>query len=57
MGVPTDLCSQKPLPLETPTAIELSPGNRIRVTLLDANHCPGSVMFRMLTSVNFVPRL
>ncbi|KAL1898184.1 hypothetical protein Sste5346_003590 [Sporothrix stenoceras] len=35
----------KPLPLETPTTIELSPGNSIRVTLFDANHCPGSTMF------------
>ncbi|CAK7272442.1 hypothetical protein SEPCBS119000_005127 [Sporothrix epigloea] len=32
----------KPLPLETPTALELSPGHRIQVTLFDANHCPGS---------------
>ncbi|CAK7209953.1 hypothetical protein SCUCBS95973_000620 [Sporothrix curviconia] len=35
----------KPLPLETPTTIELSPGNCVQVTLFDANHCPGSVMF------------
>ncbi|KAL6889140.1 beta-lactamase-like protein [Trichoderma evansii] len=35
----------KPLPLETPTIIELQPGNCIQVTLYDANHCPGSVMF------------
>lgn len=35
----------KPLPLETPTIMELRPGRRIRVTLFDANHCPGSVMF------------
>ncbi|KAF2470943.1 uncharacterized protein BDR25DRAFT_334111 [Lindgomyces ingoldianus] len=35
----------KPLPLETPTVIELSPGNEIRVTLFDANHCVGAVMF------------
>ncbi|KJR88251.1 DNA repair protein [Sporothrix schenckii 1099-18] len=35
----------KPLPLDTPTTIELSPGNRIQVTLFDANHCPGSTMF------------
>ncbi|ORY12413.1 beta-lactamase-like protein [Clohesyomyces aquaticus] len=35
----------KPLPLETPTEIEISPGNRIRVTLFDANHCVGAVMF------------
>ncbi|KAK0629044.1 beta-lactamase-like protein [Bombardia bombarda] len=35
----------KPLPLETPTVLELEPGNRIRVTLFNANHCPGAVMF------------
>jgi hypothetical protein len=35
----------KPLPLETPTTLELEPGNDIQVTLLDANHCPGAVMF------------
>ncbi|KAK6340231.1 hypothetical protein TWF730_001996 [Orbilia blumenaviensis] len=33
------------LPLETPTDIELCPGYTIRVTLFDANHCPGSTMF------------
>ena len=35
----------KPLPLDTPTTIELAPGNSIRVTLVDANHCIGAVMF------------
>ena len=35
----------KPLPLDTPTQIELSPRNNIQVTLLDANHCIGAVMF------------
>jgi hypothetical protein len=35
----------KPLPLDTPTTIELTPGNSIRVTLIDANHCIGAVMF------------
>ncbi|KAF2751399.1 hypothetical protein M011DRAFT_395301 [Sporormia fimetaria CBS 119925] len=35
----------KPLPLDTPTVIELTPGKSIRVTLLDANHCVGAVMF------------
>lgn len=35
----------KPIPLETPTTIELSPGRSIRVTLFDANHCVGAVMF------------
>jgi hypothetical protein len=35
----------KPLPLDTPTVIELAPGNSIKVTLIDANHCIGAVMF------------
>ncbi|KAJ4270522.1 hypothetical protein NW762_002209 [Fusarium torreyae] len=35
----------KALPLETPTTIELCPGRDIQVTLFDANHCPGAVMF------------
>ncbi|KAI4953698.1 hypothetical protein J4E91_002546 [Alternaria rosae] len=35
----------KALPLDTPIAIELAPGNSIRVTLIDANHCVGAVMF------------
>jgi len=35
----------KCLPLETPTEIELAPGKKIRVTLFDANHCIGAVMF------------
>lgn len=37
--------SQKPVPLETPTVLELSPGKKIQVTLFDANHCTGAVMF------------
>ena len=35
----------KALPLDTPTVIELAPGDSIRVTLIDANHCVGAVMF------------
>jgi len=37
--------SQRPIPLNTPTEIELTPRLRIRVTLFDANHCAGAVMF------------
>jgi len=35
----------RPIPLNAPTEVELSPGNAIRVTLFDANHCTGAVMF------------
>lgn len=35
----------KALPLGTPTRIELKPDWAIRVTLFDANHCPGAVSF------------
>ncbi|KAI1371098.1 Metallo-hydrolase/oxidoreductase [Hypoxylon crocopeplum] len=35
----------KPIPLDTPTEVELEPGKNIQVTLLDANHCAGAVMF------------
>ncbi|KAI1099440.1 Metallo-hydrolase/oxidoreductase [Jackrogersella minutella] len=35
----------KPIPLDTPAEIELEPGKNIQVTLLDANHCAGAVMF------------
>ncbi|KAF2261108.1 hypothetical protein CC78DRAFT_619695 [Lojkania enalia] len=34
-----------PLPLDTPTVIELAPNNNIKVTLFEANHCIGAVMF------------
>lgn len=33
-----------PLPIQTPTIVE-SKGKPVVVTLLDANHCPGAVMF------------
>ncbi|KAJ7057047.1 beta-lactamase-like protein, partial [Mycena amicta] len=35
----------KALPLNTPTEIELSNDDFVTITLFDANHCPGAVMF------------
>ncbi|KAI5843903.1 hypothetical protein DFP73DRAFT_69270 [Morchella snyderi] len=35
----------KVIPMETPTVIELDSERSIRVTMFDANHCPGAVMF------------
>ncbi|CAL1712191.1 unnamed protein product [Somion occarium] len=35
----------KTIPLNTPTQYELSDDNNVIITLLDANHCPGAVMF------------
>ncbi|KAH9959524.1 hypothetical protein BGW80DRAFT_1183450 [Lactifluus volemus] len=35
----------KTLPLHTPTKIELCNNSTITLTLFDANHCPGAVMF------------
>lgn len=33
------------IPMSTATVIELGPKSTIQVTMLDANHCPGAVMF------------
>ncbi|KAG1718369.1 beta-lactamase-like protein, partial [Suillus lakei] len=33
------------VPLNTPTEFELSPTETVTITLIDANHCPGAVMF------------
>lgn len=34
-----------PLPLNTPTTVQYLPGVKVKLTLLDANHMPGAVMF------------
>src|ERR1700741_4418772 len=36
---------QKALPLNTPTIFELDDEEQVTITLLDANHCPGAVMY------------
>jgi DNA cross-link repair 1C protein len=33
------------IPLDTATEVELGPKSTVQVTLVDANHCPGAVMF------------
>ena len=37
--------AKKTLPLNTPTKLELSDNQTITLTLFDANHCPGAVMY------------
>ena len=39
------IAPKKTLPLNTPTKIELSDKQVITLTLFDANHCPGAVMY------------
>jgi len=37
-------CVKKAIPLNKPTEFELSASLKVRVTAIDANHCPGAVM-------------
>ena len=36
---------QRPIPLNTPTKIEVGQDKFVTATLFDANHCTGAVMF------------
>jgi len=40
-----DPLAQKPIPLHTPTLFHLDDNEAVTITLLDANHCPGAVMY------------
>lgn len=40
---------QHAIPLNTPTEFHISDGETVTITLIDANHCPGSVMFVPVT--------
>jgi len=37
--------SQRPIPLNTPQIFQLNGQDKVVVTAIDANHCPGSLMF------------
>ncbi|BFZ64047.1 DNA cross-link repair protein PSO2/SNM1 [Saitoella coloradoensis] len=44
------------LPMDTPTLIEVGDNKHIRVTPLDANHCPGACMFLIESVLPSPPR-
>lgn len=44
---------QRPLPLNTPTQFELDANESVTITLLDANHCPGAVMYAVVKALYF----
>lgn len=39
------MVAQKPLPLNVPTKVDLNGNESVTITLIDANHCPGAVMY------------
>jgi hypothetical protein len=49
------LIPQMPVPLNTPTVFELSDSEKVTITLLDANHCLGAVMYAQLAAFWHVP--
>lgn len=48
---------QKVLPLNTPTLVEISGNQSVTITLIDANHMPGSVMYACLPHIHMYPQL
>ena len=38
------------MPLHVPTKVEISNNDWVTITLIDANHCPGSVMYAVVTN-------
>lgn len=52
-GFYSECLSKRTIPLHTPTSFELTANESVTITSLDANHCPGAVMYTIpLSSVS-----